>query len=240
VVADAEGDPFAVALIDLHMEGLDGIETINQIHGLPLKKEPICILVTASGGSAVADSARAAGFVDVMVKPVCISSLESCLLNRLHLMPEAVSKPSESSEVVLQREFSGTRILLAEDEPINQMIAQEMLEELGFDITVANNGKEALDLVMENTYDLILTDMQMPVMDGWSNGRIRALAKGAFMTARFAEDRAKCLSPDERFRCQAIRTATVQVVVIAFKANGFVKLNTQGKNNECCSASFCC
>jgi PAS domain S-box-containing protein len=200
-VADAEGDPFAVALIDLHMEGLDGIETINQIHGLPLKKEPICILVTASGGSAVADSARAAGFVDVMVKPVCISSLESCLLNRLHLMPEAVSKPSESSEVVLQRDFSGTRILLAEDEPINQMIAQEMLEELGFDITVANNGKEALDLVMENTYDLILTDMQMPVMDGLeATSRIRALAKGkrvpiVAMTANaFAEDRAKCLA----------------------------------------------
>ena len=116
-------------------------------------------------------------------------------------MPEAVSKPSESSEVVLQRDFSGTRILLAEDEPINQMIAQEMLEELGFDITVANNGKEALDLVMENTYDLILTDMQMPVMDGLeATSRIRALAKGkrvpiVAMTANaFAEDRAKCLA----------------------------------------------
>ena len=123
------------------------------------------------------------------------------MLNRLHLMPEAVSKPSESSEVVLQRDFSGTRILLAEDEPINQMIAQEMLEELGFDITVANNGKEALDLVMENTYDLILTDMQMPVMDGLeATSRIRALAKGkrvpiVAMTANaFAEDRAKCLA----------------------------------------------
>ena len=91
--------------------------------------------------------------------------------------------------------------MLAEDEPINQMIAQEMLEELGFDITVANNGKEALDLVMENTYDLILTDMQMPVMDGLeATSRIRALAKGkrvpiVAMTANaFAEDRAKCLA----------------------------------------------
>ncbi len=106
----------------------------------------------------------------------------------------------EAPEKLLAREHAGARILLAEDEPINQLIAQELLEEAGMQVSVADNGQQAVDLLAENTYDLVLTDMQMPVLDGLDAARRMRRLPGCSdlpiiaMTANaFAEDRARCL-----------------------------------------------
>jgi len=107
---------------------------------------------------------------------------------------------SEGAGIALRRNYPGSRILLVEDEPINQEIAQAMLDDVGLLVDVADDGVEALNMLGREDYDLILMDMQMPRMDGLTATlRIREMPRGGVipilaMTANaFAEDKARCL-----------------------------------------------
>ena len=111
-----------------------------------------------------------------------------------------VAVPAGAAEVVLMRDFSGSRILLVEDEPINREIATALLEEVGLVIDAAEDGNVAVDLAADNDYALILMDMQLPTLDGVSATQlIRAASTGqrvpiVAMTANaFAEDRQRCI-----------------------------------------------
>ncbi len=111
-----------------------------------------------------------------------------------------VAVPAGAAEVVLMRDFSGSRILLVEDEPINREIATALLEEVGLVIDAAEDGNVAVDMAADNDYALILMDMQLPTLDGVSATQlIRAASTGqrvpiVAMTANaFAEDRQRCI-----------------------------------------------
>ncbi len=198
--ADAEGAPYAIAFIDLHMPDLDGVATVQAIRTLPLKKPPVCILVTATGDCRIAENALAAGFAEVLIKPVSLHMLGDTALTQLNAQPAHSATPHLSAEEILRRDFSGTPVLVIEDEPINQLIAQEFLEQAGMIVSLADNGQEALDRAVDTHFDLILADMQMPVMDGLeATQRLRELPAYmqtpiVAMTANaFSEDRDRCL-----------------------------------------------
>jgi len=194
---------YDVMLIDWRMEPLDGIETLRQLrHSLGMRTPP-CILVTAFDVSAAWQLARAAQFDAVLVKPVTASALHDCLASVLTMRP-ASAKPitlaSGESEAMLRSEYAGSRVLLVEDNLINQEVAQGLLSRVGLDTESAEDGSRAVELALTRHYDLILMDMQMPVMDGLDATRaIRRSAGNATpivaMTANaFAEERAACLA----------------------------------------------
>ena len=168
-------DPFHAYIIDWRLPDMNGIEVTRRIRSLG-DQTPIIIL-TAYDWADIEAEARAAGVTAFCSKPMFLSDLRASLLSALGQKDE----PSEGSAPQLGHMtcFAGRRLLLVEDNALNQEIAMEILGEYGFIIDVAENGKVAVEKVASapaGTYELVLMDIQMPIMDGFTATRhIRAL-----------------------------------------------------------------
>jgi two-component system sensor histidine kinase/response regulator len=201
--AAAAGSPYDVVYLDWRMPGMDGMETARRIRSLGLESPPMFLMVTAYGREEVLKEAESAGIQNVLVKPVNASILFDTTMDVLGGKRAAGTEGAEPAggvtDVRLAR-LRGARLLLVEDNDINQQVARELLEDAGFVVDVADNGQIALDKVQQFEYDLVFMDMQMPVMDGVTATReIRKLAAHkrlpiVAMTANAMEqDRRKCM-----------------------------------------------
>ncbi len=196
--AKMRNDNYSVYLIDWLMPDMNGVEVARRIRMETGDEVPIIVL-TAYDWSDIEEEARQAGVTAFCSKPLFLSELRSCL-NSVVTAGEDNVKSSETHEPIR----SG-RILLAEDNELNQEIATVILQEAGFTTEVASNGQIAVDMLSASEpgyYSLVLMDVQMPVMDGYSaTKQIRALPDKALasipilaMTANaFEEDRQTAL-----------------------------------------------
>ena len=167
-------DVFHAYIIDWRLPDINGIEVARQIRALG-DSTPIMIL-TAYDWSDIEEEARAAGVTGFCSKPMFMSDLRRTLLSmiRQEKIPNGSLLPQESAD------FSGKKILLAEDNELNSEIATEILQAYGFQVNVAKNGMEAvrkMESAQPGEYDLILMDIQMPVMDGYEATRCIRLLK---------------------------------------------------------------
>ncbi len=200
--AEAQDQAYDIVFLDWQMPGMDGAETLRQLHARPLKRLPHMVMVTADGDEEVIKEAEASGLEDVIIKPVSASVLFNSVTSILGGAPyarrEMGDDPSLSEKSLAA--IKGAHILLVEDNQLNQEVASELLREAGFIVDLAGNGESAVRKVKEAAYDLVLMDMQMPVMDGITATReIRKLPQFAqlpvvAMTANAMEgDRQRCL-----------------------------------------------
>ena len=199
--------PFDLVLLDWRMPGLDGVETARRIRAdSSLKRIPAIVIVTAFGREEVRTEAEDAGVDGFLVKPVNRSMLVDMLVEIFAPEHRAAAREAVAATTY---DLNGLRVLLAEDNAINQQIAVELLEGVGASIDVANNGRQALNMLSANggdtRYDLVLMDLQMPEMDGYeATSRIRATSPLAelpiiAMTAHAtAEERERCLAAGMR------------------------------------------
>ncbi len=166
-----EGKPFELVIMDWKMPGMDGIEASKRIkHHTGLSKIPPIILVTAYGREEIMQQAEQVGLDGFLIKPISPSMLFDAIMQAFgEAVPESsrVTQRHEQEAEALKH-IQGARVLLVEDNEINQQVAREILEGAGLVVVLATNGQEAVNAVKESNYDAVLMDVQMPVMDGYT------------------------------------------------------------------------
>ena len=165
-----QGDEYAVFIIDWLMPDMNGVEVVRRVRTIIGEEKPIIIL-TAYDWSDIEEEARDAGVTAFCSKPIFLSELRELLESPFAAPEKAVPLPEVS--------FEGKKILLVEDNELNQEIAVEILQGAGFVVEVADDGKSAVERMaaaQPGQYDLILMDIQMPIMNGYEATRqIRGL-----------------------------------------------------------------
>jgi two-component system, sensor histidine kinase and response regulator len=168
----AAGRRFALVLLDRHMPGMDAAELARSIRQNSVPPAPrIVMLLSASDSIAAAAQIQEAGLSEYLIKPVTPGSLRNGILGT----PGGSTARAVEIPAAQAIAGSGLRILLAEDHPVNQKVAARMLEKFGHVVSIANDGREAMDAFLREQFDLILLDVQMPGMNGYEVSRaIRA------------------------------------------------------------------
>ena len=207
--AAAQGTPFDLAILDLHMPGMDGLELARHIKADSALSRVRLVLLTSLGRRGDAKIAQEAGILAYLTKPVRHDQLIECLTLvmargertavRTDDQPPLMITRHSMSEAQAQR---SPRVLVVEDNPVNQKVAAKMLEKLGCRVDVAANGREAVEGLARIQYLLVFMDCQMPEMDGFEATRLIRQQEQAWghipiiaMTANArAEDHAHCLA----------------------------------------------
>jgi two-component system sensor histidine kinase/response regulator len=198
--AASEGNPYRLLLLDQQMPGMDGMEVLERIRRNPALQSVVIMMLTSRDQVESAARCRQMGVENYLIKPISPSDLLESILRAIgvHRPASTVTLPAAG----LSASSPSLRILLAEDNMVNQRVAMTMLGKMGHRITLATNGLEALEQWRQGDFDLILMDVQMPEMTGLqATTQIRREeAIGAHvpivaMTASaMSEDRDRCLA----------------------------------------------
>jgi PAS domain S-box-containing protein len=199
--ASREGQPFPLALIDALMPGMDGLTLSEAIRNdQDICRPPIVLMISSADRQAFAQRTDELQVSAFLTKPVSQSDLLDALMQCLEIAPPEVPQPPMAAGRSKLRPLA---VLLVEDTPANQKVVSSVLSKRGHMVTVAQNGREAVNLVQSGNFDVILMDVQMPIMDGFqATAAIRSIENGSpqptpiiAMTAHAMRgDREKCLA----------------------------------------------
>ncbi|MEO8937811.1 MAG: response regulator [Burkholderiaceae bacterium] len=200
--ADEAGRPYDLLLIDWVMPRMDGAAVLRALQARTSRQKPLPVIISAYDTEVLHDAAEQLGARHFVPKPVLPESLRD-LVRWL----AGEETPSLKSTVIATKtvDLSGLHVLLVEDNPINQQLAAELMEGRQVEVEVANNGKEAIDLITAhplNHYSVVLMDLQMPVMDGYEATRLLRLDR-RYVDLPIVAVSAHAMS-DERERCQVL------------------------------------
>ena len=198
--AASEGNAYRLLLLDEQMPGMDGMEVLDRIRRNPALQSVVIMMLTSSDQAKSTARCRQMGVEAYLTKPVSASDLLASI--RLAIGVHTPASRVTTAAAGISASSLSLRILLAEDNLVNQKVATGMLARMGHRITLARNGLEALEQWRQNDFDLILMDVQMPEMNGLlATTQIRREeAIGAHvpivaMTASaMSEDRDRCLA----------------------------------------------
>jgi CheY-like chemotaxis protein len=163
---EAAGDtPYSVVFLDAEMPEMDGIELARVIRSRPEWAAMRLVILSSMNSDIPAPIIRELRIHRVLIKPVSRAHLFRCLNEVLGTTSPAANGAQGQPEAPRPRLSS--KVLLAEDDPVNQEIARAFLEHLGYQVDLANDGREAVEAAIHHTYDLVLMDCQMPRLDGF-------------------------------------------------------------------------
>lgn len=249
----AAPDAFDAAIIDLHMPDVDGLDLARRIRARPQWASLPLILATSVVNRGDGKVAERAGFAGYLTKPIREANLHQCLATLFSYRRD----PTGEHEIITvhslaedRRQRRG-RILVAEDNPVNQLVAVRQLDKLGYRADVVADGREAIDAVTTIAYDLVLMDCQMPEVDGYEATRIIRASPGpehripiVAMTANaMAGDREKCIAAGmndyipKPVRPDDLRDMLTRWVVHPPSPEGGVTVAVDGSGNSSSEAS---
>jgi signal transduction histidine kinase/DNA-binding response OmpR family regulator len=167
--AYADGDPYKLVFLDQQMPGIDGEETARRIKGNPKIKDTIVVILTSAGMRGDARKFEDIGCMGYLLKPIKQSQLYDTIITVLSR--KKIAEEGEKLSIVTRHTLEedrrrGVKILLAEDNPVNQKVAEAILRKAGYPVQIVENGEDAVEAMKSTSYNLVLMDVQMPEVDG--------------------------------------------------------------------------
>jgi len=171
VQADGKNEPFQLMVVDLKMPGLDGIDTVLLAQSQQLSKPPQLLMITAYGHEIREQELHRAKIDHVLLKPITPSRLYDALSQLFHTTGDVkenrtMTGQPGSFEGILRQKFRNKHILIVEDNPLIREINMQLITNAALSYTAVENGEEAVKTALSEHFDLILMDIQMPLMDG--------------------------------------------------------------------------
>jgi PAS domain S-box-containing protein len=202
-VSGSDGELYELILMDWKMPGMDGIEVSRLIkENKQLSHIPTIIMVTAYGQLEVKQQAEEIGLEGFIVKPVTPSAMLDVIMTAFgqEQLPGHISQKKQARDTDAIEDIIGAKVLLVEDNKINQQVERELLEGNGLDVMVASNGQAALVAVKKVSFDIVFMDLEMPIMDGYQatceirkDSKFNKLPIIALTAHAMEEFREKCL-----------------------------------------------
>ena len=233
-----QGDPYGLVLTDMHMPGMDGFTLIERIRERPELATATIMMLTSAGHRGDAARCQELGVAAYLLKPIRQSELREAIARVLGAREQDGAIPLITRFSLQDAREPGTslKVLLAEDNLVNQRLAVRLLEKRGHRVVVAANGREAIEALQKEGFDVVFMDVQMPEMDGLeATAAIRVKEKGtenhqtiiALTAHAMKGDREKCLAGGmDGYLSKPIRPQELDEVLLALQAERREAANT--------------